>query len=151
MFTEFLKISPDAVLPMKATSGSAGYDLTALETCEIIGGEGSVLVPTGIAIKIPLGYYARIAPRSGLALKQHIAVNAGVIDSDYYPNPIGVILYCTKNGHSYTVSKGDRFAQIIIEAIAPAIPFMKDPNQKVFEHFMNKFSNDHAGFGSTGK
>lgn len=137
----FTAVAEGAKIPVRGTSGAAGYDLFALEARTIVGGEGSVLVPTGIAVKIPRGHYARIAPRSGLALKQHLAVNAGVVDRDYYPNPVGVILYCTRNGHSYTVQPGERFAQLIIEAIAP-----DDSND----------SNDsstatHAGFGSTGK
>ena len=137
---EFAIVKEGGIIPVRATSGSAGYDLFALESRTIVGGEGSVLVPTGIAVKIPRGHYARIAPRSGLALKQHLAVNAGVIDCDYYPNPVGVILYCTRNGHSYTVAAGERFAQIIIEAIAGENIDIKDSN-----------NTTHAGFGSTGK
>lgn len=134
---EFEVVSDGAKIPVRATSGSAGYDLFALESRTITGGEGSVLVPTGIAVKIPPGYYGRIAPRSGLALKQHIAVNAGVIDADYYPGPVGVILFGTKNGHSYTIERGERFAQIIITAIAPADD--------------RAAAQTHVGFGSTGK
>lgn len=139
---EFTKVDEKATLPAKGTPGSAGYDLYALEDRTITGGEGSVLVPTGIAIRIPRGYYARIAPRSGLALKQHLAVNAGVVDRDYYPNPVGVILYCTRNGHSYTVKAGERFAQVIIEAIYDRDASGDVPGDSV---------NTHKGFGSTGK
>lgn len=135
---KFTKVDEKATLPAKGTPNAAGYDLYALEDRTIIGGEGSVLVPTGVAVLIPPGHYARIAPRSGLALKQHLAVNAGVVDRDYYPNPVGVILYCTRNGHSYTVKAGERFAQIIIEAI------YEDSSDSV-EY------GSHAGFGSTGK
>jgi dUTP pyrophosphatase len=137
----FTKNHADAILPVRATAGSAGYDLYALESREVKGGEGSVLVPTGIAVKIPPGHYARIAPRSGLALKEHLAVNAGVVDADYYPNSVGVILYCTKNNHSYTVKAGERFAQLIIEAIAPFDTGATSQSS----------SGSHGGFGSTGK
>ena len=140
---EFTIVKEGGVIPVRATSGSAGYDLFALESRTIVGGEGSVLVPTGIAVKIPHGHYARIAPRSGLALKQHLAVNAGVIDRDYYPNPVGVILYCTRIGHQYTVAAGERFAQIIIEAIAG--------DTAEIEGDERSNSTSHAGFGSTGK
>ena len=136
MSVKFTQLVPGATTPTRATAGSAGYDLYALESRTVVGGEGSVLVPTGIALEIPAGYYARIAARSGLALKEHIAVNAGVIDRDYYPNPIGVILYCTRNGHNYTVKAGERCAQIIIEAIAAADNTTETQRQ--------------AGFGSTG-
>jgi dUTP pyrophosphatase len=133
----FTQVAEGAILPTRATEGSAGYDLHALESRTIVGGEGSVLVPTGIAVKIPPGHYARIAARSGLALKQHLAVNAGVVDIDYFPRPVGVILYCTKNGHSYTVAVGERIAQIIIEVIAK-------PADTVH------VATEHSGFGSTG-
>ena len=47
------------------------------------GCRGSALVSTGIALAIPKGCYGRVAPRSGLALKNSIHVGAGVIDPDY--------------------------------------------------------------------
>lgn len=149
-YPEFERVAEAATIPTRATSGSAGYDLYALEARTVVGGEGSVLVPTGIAVRIPPGHYARIAPRSGLALKQHLAVNAGVVDADYYRNAVGVILYCTRNGHSYTVAAGERFAQIIIEAIAPPIPAeLEACNCTATSEPAGVTS--HAGFGSTGK
>jgi dUTP pyrophosphatase len=82
--------------------------LYALEDRTIIGGEGSVLIPTGISVKLTSGAYGRIAARSGLALKHHLAVNAGVIDEDYYPGHVQVVMYGTKIGYTYTVKKGER-------------------------------------------
>jgi len=135
----FKAVIPGASIPTKGTPGAAGYDLYALSTHTIIGGGGSVLIPTGVAVKIPPGHYARIAPRSGLALREHLAVNAGVIDRDYFPGEIGVIVYCTKTNHEYTINKGDRFAQIIIESI------YEDPNEDTSAEGVT-----HSGFGSTG-
>jgi dUTP pyrophosphatase len=135
----FTTVISGATIPTKGTLGAAGYDLYALSTHTITGGGGSVLIPTGIAVKIPSGCYARIAPRSGLALREHLAVNAGVIDQDYFPGEIGVIIYCTKNNHVYTINKGDRFAQIIIESI------YEDPNEDTPAEGVT-----HVGFGSTG-
>lgn len=114
---EFQKLHPDAIIPTKGTSKSAGYDLYALEERTVIGGEGSVLIPTGIAAKLRSGLYGRLAARSVLALKQHLAVNAGVVDEDYFPGHVQVVMYGTKNGYSYTVKKGERFAQLIPEMI----------------------------------
>ena len=44
---------------------------------------GKALIRTGLSFAIPNGNYGRIAPRSGLALKNSLDTGAGVIDSDY--------------------------------------------------------------------
>jgi len=49
----------------------------------IIPAHGKELVKTDLQIEVPFGTYGRIAPRSGLAWKNHIDVGAGVIDADY--------------------------------------------------------------------
>ena len=74
--------SETAKIPTRATSGSAGLDTYASEGACIPAG-GSGLVSAGISIEMPTGVYARIAPRSGLAVKNRIAVGGGVIDPDY--------------------------------------------------------------------
>lgn len=91
----FAKLQSEAILPKRATEDSAGFDLFCLEDTLIVGGAGNFLVPTGIAVKLPPGTYGRIAMRSGLALKQHLTVSAGVIDRDY-TGPIGVLVSSTK-------------------------------------------------------
>ena len=67
------KLSNNAALPKRSTSGAAGYDLSAAHDCTIPAG-GKGLVKTGLSISFPAGLYARIAPRSGLALKKFIAM-----------------------------------------------------------------------------
>ena len=54
----FKKLYPDAIIPTRATERSAGYDLYALESRTIVGGEGFVLVPTGVAVKLSERTYA---------------------------------------------------------------------------------------------
>ena len=76
------KLNNNAALPKRSTEGAAGYDLRASHDCTIPAG-GKGLVKTGLAISFPAGLYARIAPRSGLALKKFIDVGAGVVDADY--------------------------------------------------------------------
>ena len=63
------KLSNNAALPKRSTDGAAGYDLCASQDCTIPAG-GKGLVKTGLSISFPTGLYARIAPRSGLALKK---------------------------------------------------------------------------------
>jgi deoxyuridine 5'-triphosphate nucleotidohydrolase len=151
---KFKKLHPDAIIPTRGTPTSAGFDLYALEDCTIHGGRGSVIVPTGISISMPVGTYGRIAMRSGLAVKQHLSVSAGVIDVDF-KGAIGVITYCTLStdqnrifiGHSYTIKKGERFAQVVIEKCCYATGYevFDDPADAA------DTSTTHAGFGSTGK
>ena len=81
----------NAALPKRSTEGAAGYDLCASQDCIIPAG-GKGLVHTGLAISFPAGLYARIAPRSGLALTKFIDVGVGVVDHDYR-GEVGVILF----------------------------------------------------------
>ena len=76
------KLSDKAVIPSKGSVGAAGYDLYTTESYELKPGERKAF-KTDIALAIPEGFYGRVAPRSGLAVKHGIDVLAGVIDSDY--------------------------------------------------------------------
>lgn len=79
---KFKKLSEKAIIPKKATSYAAGYDLYSAKEITVPK-HGKILVPTNLSCAIPVGCYGRIAPRSGLASKHFIDVGAGVIDSDY--------------------------------------------------------------------
>ena len=87
------------------------------------------MVKTDISVAVPEGTYGRVAPRSGLALKNFIDVGAGVVDADYR-GPLGVVLFnfsetdftgnfAVLNGFLHyfciIVNKGDRIAQLILE------------------------------------
>ena len=76
------KLSDKAVIPSKGSVGAAGYDLYTTESYELKPGERKAF-KTDIALAIPEGFYGRVAPRSGLAVKHGLDVLAGVIDSDY--------------------------------------------------------------------
>lgn len=78
-----------------------------------------MLVDTQIALAIPEGYYRRVAPRSGLAIKHGIDVGAGVIDSDYR-GTLHVLLF-NFGKEDFPIRKGDRIVQLIIEKIASLI------------------------------
>lgn len=125
--------------PVRATQGAAGLDLYAIESLEIWPSV-SASIPTGIAVAIEHGWYGRIAPRSGLAVRHGINVHAGVIDSDY----IGELHVCLINHGEAPVEirAGDRIAQLIIEKC-----WMGKP-----EVVANLDSTERGkgGFGSTG-
>lgn len=53
---------------------------------------GRAVVSTDLSIAIPSGTYARVAPRSGLAVKHFIDTGAGVVDEDYR-GTVGVVLF----------------------------------------------------------
>ena len=136
---EAKKLVSDAIIPKRATEGSAGLDLSA-SVDFVISGHKWNAVPTGIAISVPRDCYARIAPRSGLALKKGIDVGAGVIDSDY-SGEVKVILF-NHGDEDFIIKKGDRIAQIIFERI-----FM---NELVEVEELTFTKRGDGGFGSTG-
>lgn len=105
-------------LPGYATAGSAGLDLAAAVTSDLVLPPGGrALVPTGFAIALPEGHEAQIRPRSGLAVKYGIAVlNApGTVDSDYR----GEIMVCLVNhgDRPFTISRGARIAQMVVAPV----------------------------------
>ena len=109
------KLDPDAKVPERATSGSAGLDLCALlkEPLSLSCGDTAV-IPTGLAIEIPSSEYAAfIFARSGLSVKHGIGLlnSVGVIDSDYKDSVKAAIEY---NGEEpLTLETGTRFCQIV--------------------------------------
>lgn len=101
-----------ARVPTRANETDAGYDLYAIEDQPIHPG-GRAVVKTGIAVAITEGYYGRVAPRSGLAVKKGIDVLAGVVDASYR-GEVGVVLI-NLGFDLFEVKAGDRIAQLIIE------------------------------------
>jgi dUTP pyrophosphatase len=132
-------LSEDATVPKRGTPYAAGYDLSSAEYNEVPA-RGRKLIKTDIAVAIPSGTYARVAPRSGLAFKHGIDVMAGVIDEDYR-GAVGVILYNTSD-EPFQVSIGDRIAQLILEKI-------ETPLVNVVEE-LDETDRGEGGFGSTG-
>ncbi len=131
-------LSSLAKLPLRATNGSAGYDLFAASSI-IINPWSRACINTDISIKVPTGTYGRIAGRSGLALKG-ITTAGGVIDSDYRGN-IGVILY-NLSDDEFKVNVGDKIAQLILEKI--------ETPEVVQVSLLENTNRGDRGFGSTG-
>ncbi len=93
-----------------------------------------------MAIAIPPLTYARIAPRSGLAVKNFIDTGAGVVDYDYRGN-VGVVLF-NHAEEDFQVKRGDRIAQLILERISMADAVEVDE--------LPDTERGAGGFGSTG-
>lgn len=136
------KLSETAVIPTRGSAYSAGWDLYASEEC-VIPAQGKAIIKTDIAIAIPFGYYGRVAPRSGMAWKNHTDIGAGVIDSDYRGS-IGVVMF-NHGAKDLKVERDNRVAQLIIEKISTdmlvEVPFEE----------LETTSRGASGYGSTGQ
>jgi dUTP pyrophosphatase len=101
-------------IPEYAHPGDAGADLIASETVELGPGERAT-VGTGTAIALPDGFVAFVVPRSGLAAKHGITIvnTPGTVDAGYR-GELRVILLNTDRSTPYTVSAGDRIAQLVV-------------------------------------
>lgn len=113
-----VQLDADLPLPTYAHDGDAGLDLVAREGATLAAGGGRCLVPTGIAIAIPVGHAGFVLPRSGMALEHGISVvnSPGLIDAAYR-GEIKVILVNTDPTTDYVVERGDRVAQLVIQAV----------------------------------
>jgi len=134
------KLDIDALVPSKAHADDAGWDLYSNENGIIYPGDRMV-IKTGIALGIPYGYYGRIAPRSGLAVKRGIDVLAGVVDSGYR-NEIGVVLINHDPTKQFPITRGDRIAQIIFERVDDFRLYVVDE--------LSTAERGMGGFGSSG-
>jgi dUTP pyrophosphatase len=136
------RLDERARLPSRAYPGDAGLDLHALEEATLGPGERAS-VRTGIAVEIPPGQAGLVLPRSGLAARHGIAlVNApGLIDSGYR-GEIRVLLLNTDRQASFTVSPGERIAQLVLVRIE-ALDVVEVPGLALSER-------GPGGFGSSG-
>jgi deoxyuridine 5'-triphosphate nucleotidohydrolase len=132
------RLKNNAKIPTKGSEFTAGHDIYSIEEKEIPSG-GSPPISTGISITIPNGTYARIAPRSRLAVKNMIGVGAGVIDADYR-GEVKVLLFNHRK-QSFLVKDGDRIAQLLLEKI-------KNINTEEVEK-LDETSRGGQGFGSS--
>lgn len=103
--------------PAYAHPGDGGVDLRAAADTRLEPGERAI-VPTGLAVAIPVGHAGLIVPRSGLAARYGIGVvNApGLIDSGFR-GEIGVILV-NHGSAPVDIGRGDRIAQMVVVPVA---------------------------------
>lgn len=138
------KVHENAVIPHRATAGSAGLDLCACidEPLTLDGGE-TALIPTGLAIALPSAQYgAFVFARSGLSIKHGIGLlnSVGVIDSDYRGEiKVGII---NQIQEPYTIQPGERIAQLVV------MPVSVMPVEEAAD--LDETERGAGGFGSTG-
>ena len=101
------------------TEGAAGMDLCAdIEGDLDLAPLRRILIPTGIAIALPIGFEAQIRPRSGLALKQGLTLlnSPGTIDSDYRGEI--QIIAINLGATPIVIEPGQRIAQMVVQRVA---------------------------------
>lgn len=101
------------------------------------------MIATDLSIIVPAGTYGRVAPRSGLAVKNGISTGAGVIDADYR-GEVKIVLF-NHSDRDFEVNKGDRIAQLVLEKIVNA------EIQEITAEELTETERGSGGFGSTGK
>ena len=137
------RLDLDLPLPAQAHAGDAGIDLHARVDVVLPARGGRMLVPTGIAVAIPVGLFGQVVPRSGLALKHGVTLvnTPGIIDSGYR-GELQVIMINTDPKADYQVSRGDRIAQLIIQQVVSTF-------WDVVEHLEGE--DRGGGFGHSGR
>jgi len=141
-----VRLDPDLPAPSYAHEGDAGADLHARQDATIAPGGGRTIVPTGVALALPPGYAGFVVPRSGLALRHGVTClnTPGLIDAGYR-DELRVVLVNTDPHEVYEVRRGDRIAQLVIQAVEEA-KFVE-----VDEGGLPESSRGLGGFGHTGR
>lgn len=136
---------PDIPLPSYETGGAAGADVRANFSngeAVVLAPGARILVPTGLAMAIPLGFEVQVRPRSGLALKHGLMLvnSPGTIDSDYR-GEVGIIVLNTSDT-PFEVTHGMRIAQLVLAPVVQAA-FVEVAQ-------LGETRRGSGGFGSTG-
>lgn len=139
-----VRLDPELPLPEYAKPGDAGVDLRASEDVVLAPGGGRGLVPTGLAVAIPRGFAGFVQPRSGLALKHGVTClnTPGLIDADYR-GELKVLLVNTDPSEPFEVKRGERIAQLVIQAVEHVAFLEVDA--------LDDTERGHGGFGHTGR
>lgn len=133
------KLHEGAVIPTKAHESDSGWDLYILDDIEIKPKE-TVIIPTGIAIKLPPFYEAQVRPRSGVTSKTKLRVQLGTIDNDY-TGDIGIIVD-NIGDEPIALNSGYKLAQLVVQQLPNTVIEVVDD----LEHGVR----GDKGFGSSG-
>jgi dUTP pyrophosphatase len=138
----FTRVRPEGELPQAQHPGDAGLDLRAAEGVTVKPGERA-MVPTGVAVAIPLGHAGLVLPRSGLASRQGLTLaNApGLIDAGYRGEVIVAVVNLDRE-QAVTIEAGDRIAQLVVVALPDVSP--------LFVQQLPDSARGEDGFGSSG-
>jgi dUTP pyrophosphatase len=142
MRLEFRKLDPDAKLPTYARPGDAGLDLSAGVDAEVGPGERA-MIPTGLAVAIPVGHAGLVLPRSGLASKHGLTLanSPGLIDAGYRGEVTCAVVNLDRS-RAVKIARGERIAQLVIVAVPAVEPAWVDE--------LPESERGEGGFGSSG-
>lgn len=136
------KLKPNAILPEYQTTQAAGMDLHACldEPVTLAPGERK-MIPTGLAIALPVGYEAQVRARSGMSIKHGITMvnGIGTVDADYR-GEIGV-LAINLGQEPFVIEPDMRIAQLVIAKYETAVWQLADE--------LDETERGEGGFGST--
>lgn len=138
------KLNEKTIIPTRGSEYAAGWDLYAcVDELTTIPAHSTVKIGTGIAMKIPHGYFGAIFARSGLATKQGLRPGncVGVCDEDY----TGEYIIALHNDTDLprVIEPDERIAQLVV------LPYLSVEFEEVDE--LGKTKRGDGGFGSTGK
>lgn len=138
----YTRVIPDAPAPVRATTGSVGYDLACAEDICIAPGKLGV-VRTGLVLTPPKGYWIMTAIRSSLSKTLMLANGVGIIDPDYC-GPEDEVKFLIRNlgDAPATITRGSRVGQAILMQILTPLVMALEPPEGV---------SSRGGIGSTGK
>ena len=140
MEIKFKRYSENAIVSLRATAGSSGYDLYSAVNIRLIPFQ---LVKTDVMLEIPKGFYAKVVERSGLAFSG-VSTHVGTVDSGF--RGVECVIQKKFSGCRTSNQKSDRISQIIFE---------KNEIVKLLEcstdEELSKTERGSKGFGSTGK
>lgn len=139
---EMVRLDADLPLPSYSHPGDAGADLHTTVDLRLAPGERA-LVPTGIAVAVPLGYVALVHPRSGLAAQHGLSVlnTPGTVDAGYR-GEVTVLLVNLDPAEPIELSRGDRIAQLVVQRVEHA--------DFVEVSALTTTPRGEGGYGSTG-
>ena len=132
------EVASGAFTPSYAHPGDAGLDIYASVWALLRPGV-TLVVPTGVKLAIPEGYFGSCRERSSLAAKG-IRLGGGVIDSGYRGEIRGI--FTNLSDSDFEINRGDRIFQIVIQPFVAA--------HLTFDT-LSLSSRGANGFGSTGR
>lgn len=133
-------VKTTTIIPVRKTSGSAGFDLSAAKGDYLAPGE-RMAIETDIRIAIPTGFVGMIKPRSGLAFKYGIDTLAGVIDADFRGEIKAMLI--NHGVERWNFEEGERICQLLIIPLHSALTLTLCDE-------IDDTERGEGGFGSTG-